>query len=106
MALSAVPWFRATQLTLLVVLMFFHFATFTMQPVLPPGARLFIDDGKEPVQLKRGDTLSFTLRSHTAKVLPREGQERLPTGEEIRGYQFTITPKDLLFHTYRGRTGS
>jgi hypothetical protein len=104
--LCAVRWFQATLLILLLVLIFAQFATFSIQPVLPPDTSLFIDDGATPVPLRRGQPLLLTLRAHTVKVLPREGQEKLPGGEEVHGYEFTITPKDLLWHKYRGSAAS
>jgi hypothetical protein len=99
--LANVHWFRATQLTLLFLLVFFHVDLFPITPSLsPPGSHLFIDDKEE--HLRNGDTLFFRLASHQVRVLPPTGADKLPHDLEVLPNEFPIGVKDLVFGAYRG----
>lgn len=99
--LSGVRWFQACQIVLFLGLMIGRLPLFALSPELnPPGATLSVD-GAPPVELKRGENLRLVLGSHTIRVAPKAGDEKLENGMTAEPAQFTISWKDLLFRSAR-----
>jgi len=102
MALTSVRWFQCLQFGLFVVLCALRLAQFSITPTLPPGARLFVDSTETPVRLKGDRRLSLPLGSHTIRIAPKAGVEKLPNGLEIRENHFTVSWSDLILGEYQG----